>query len=147
MEQMLADSSPKIPNRARYFRMPTIASIDAYIAAQPTGAQAALRRVHAAIRKAIPKAEEHITYQMPTYKLNGKAVIYFAGWKAHYSLYPVTKGVAEKFAKELATLDVEKGTIRLSYDQAVPERLIAGIARLRAQEAVLKSSPKRKPKR
>ncbi|MFN8574682.1 MAG: DUF1801 domain-containing protein [Gemmatimonadaceae bacterium] len=116
--------------------MPAFTSVDAYLAAQPRAVQPILRRVRAAIQLAIPNAEEVITYQMPTYKVNGKAVIYFAGWKAHYSLYPVTRVVAEKFEKQLALFDVQKGTVRFPLDKPVPEKLIAGIARLRASEAL-----------
>ena len=61
---------------------------DEYIAGFPPRVRAVLRRVRSAIRKAIPGAEEAISYQMPTYKLNGRPVIYFSGWKEHYSLYP-----------------------------------------------------------
>ncbi len=61
-------------------------SVGDYLASQPPAAQRALKRVRSAIRKAMPAAEEVISYQIPAYKLNGRAVLYFAGWKAHYSL-------------------------------------------------------------
>ncbi len=66
-------------------------SVDEYIAAQPKAAQVALKRVRSAIRKGVPGAEEAIWYQIPTYRLHGRYVIYFAGWKAHYSIYPSTR--------------------------------------------------------
>ena len=65
-------------------------SVDDYIASQPEAVQAVLQRVRSIIRKAVPGAEEVISYQIPTYKLHGRAVLYFAGWKQHYSLYPAT---------------------------------------------------------
>ena len=68
-----------------------IESVDAYIAAQPEAAQRALDRVRRTIQKAVPKAEESISYKIPTYKLHGERLLYFAGWKQHYSLYPATK--------------------------------------------------------
>ena len=67
-----------------------VRSVDDYIASQPEDVRPILERVRGAIRKAIPKAEEVISYQIPTYNLHGDAVIYFAGWKQHYSLYPVS---------------------------------------------------------
>lgn len=63
-------------------------TVDDYIASQPEAAQPALTQVRNAIRKALPAAEEVISYNIPTYKLDGAMVIYFAGWKHHYSLYP-----------------------------------------------------------
>ena len=63
-------------------------SIHEYIASQPEAARVVLERVRGAIRKALPGAEEAISYQIPAYKLHGGLVLYFAGWKKHYSLYP-----------------------------------------------------------
>ncbi len=60
-------------------------SVDAYLAVQPEPARAALALVRQAIRRAIPSAEECISYQIPAYKINGRAVLYFAGWKKHFS--------------------------------------------------------------
>ena len=68
--------------------MTTYASIAAYIAAQPKAAQGPLKKVRSAIRKAIPKAKESLSYKIPTYKIDDKVVLYFAGWAKHYSLYP-----------------------------------------------------------
>jgi uncharacterized protein YdhG (YjbR/CyaY superfamily) len=65
-------------------------SVDEYIASQPEAAQGVLELVRSSIRKAVPNAEESISYKIPTYKLRGDPVIYFAGWKQHYSLYPAT---------------------------------------------------------
>lgn len=108
-------------------------TVDAYIAAQPGPTQQVLRRVRAIIRKAIPSAEESISYNIPAYKLAGGPVIYFAGWKRHYSLYPVGPEVLEVFASELAPYELEKGTARFPLDRPVPAKLIADIAKLRAK--------------
>jgi hypothetical protein len=66
-----------------------VKSVDDYIAAQPAEVRPVLEQVRAAIRKAIPKAEEVISYQIPAYKLDGQTVIFFAGFKGHFSLYPI----------------------------------------------------------
>ncbi len=60
-------------------------SVDAYIASQPGAVQGVLKIVRGTIRKAIPSAEEVISYNIPAYKLHGSLVLYFAGWKHHYS--------------------------------------------------------------
>jgi uncharacterized protein YdhG (YjbR/CyaY superfamily) len=65
-------------------------SVDEYIATHPEDVQAILQRVRSTIRKALPGAEEAISYQIPTYRRHGGYVVYFAGWKQHYSLYPAT---------------------------------------------------------
>ena len=72
-------------------------SVDDYIASQPEATQAVLKRVRGIIRKALPAAEEVISYQIPTYKLRGQAVVYFAGWKQHYSLYPTSAALVKAF--------------------------------------------------
>jgi uncharacterized protein YdhG (YjbR/CyaY superfamily) len=111
-------------------------SVAEYLATLPKDTRAKLQRVRAAIRKAIPKGEEVISYQIPALKLEGSAVIYFAGWKEHYSLYPATQKVISSFARELADYELRKGTIRFPLSQPVPTKLIAAIAKLRAQETI-----------
>ena len=118
-----------------------IASVAEYIASQPKDVRPTLRRVRAAIRKALPKAVETLSYKIPTYRLDRKAVIYFAAWTHHYSIYPATRTLVSALGDDLAGLDIEKGTIRLSYDTPVPAVLIARIAKFRAREA----RPKRRP--
>ena len=83
-------------------------SVDEYIARQPVEVQAILQRVRRTIRKALPGAQEAISYQIPTFKLHGTSVVYFAGWKAHYSLYPANSRLVAAFQKELAPYEVRR---------------------------------------
>lgn len=109
--------------------------VDKYIADFPRPVQTVLRKVRSTIRKALPGAEETISYRIPAYKLDGRMVIYFAGWKQHYSLYPATSGVVAKFKREFERYEYNgKGTIRFPISEPVPEQLIAGIVKLRANE-------------
>jgi uncharacterized protein YdhG (YjbR/CyaY superfamily) len=117
-------------------------SVDQYIAAQPEAVRGVLERVRGAIRKALPGAAEGISYQIPAYKLPGGAVIYFAGWKQHYSLYPASDRLVAKFADELAGCEISKGTIRFPLSRPVPVRLIAGIAKFRAAEVAAQAKTK-----
>jgi uncharacterized protein YdhG (YjbR/CyaY superfamily) len=106
-----------------------------YIAGFPPATRTVLRRVRGAIRKAIPRATEVTSYRIPAYRLDGHTVIYFAGWKAHYSLYPAGRRLVAAFRKELAPYEVNnKGTIRFPLSEPVPVTLIARIARFRAKE-------------
>ena len=111
-----------------------ITSVDDYIALQPEGVRGSLKRVRDAIRKALPKAEETISYKMPAYKMHGEPVLYFAGWKRHYSLYPVGDRLVAAFGDELAPYKMEKSTLRFPLSEPVPIKLIERIARFRAQE-------------
>jgi uncharacterized protein YdhG (YjbR/CyaY superfamily) len=109
-------------------------SVEDYIALQPQSSQRVLERVRSIIRKAVPGAEELISYQMPTYKLQGRPALYFAGWKQHYSLYPATENLLAEFKDDLAPYKVNKGTIRFPLSQAIPVKLIERIAKFRATE-------------
>lgn len=83
----------------------------------------------------MPAAQESISYQIPTYTLNGRAALYFAGWKKHFSLYPASEQLLAAFP-ELSRFIVSKGTIRFPLAEPVPEDLIERIARFRANEAL-----------
>ena len=109
-------------------------SVDQYLATLPDSTQAVLARVRATIRKALPDADEVISYQIPTYKQHGTTVIYFAGWKAHFSLYPASARLVAAFKDDLAPYTISKGTIRFPLSEPVPVTLIARIAQFRLQE-------------
>lgn len=110
-------------------------SVGAYIARHPQGVRATLRRVRSIIRKALPGAEETISYQIPSYRLHGTYVIYFAGWKEHFSLYPVTERVVARMERQLRPYQLSKGTVRFPLSQPVPARLIERIVKYLGQEA------------
>lgn len=123
-------------------------SVDEYIAAQPEAARCVLEQVRQTIRKVLPGAEEVISYQIPAFRLPGGTVIYFAGWKKHYSLYPATGTLVAAFEKELARYELSKGTIRFPLAEPVPVELIAEIAKHRATEVAAAVRPKpRTPRR
>jgi uncharacterized protein YdhG (YjbR/CyaY superfamily) len=117
-------------------------SVDDYIATKPETVQAILERVRGTIRKAVPRAEEVISYQIPAYKLDGGTVIFFAGWKEHYSLYPASDRLVKAFERDLAPYKISKGTIRFPLDEPVPAKLIADIAKFRAKETLERANAK-----
>ncbi len=117
-------------------------SVDEYIAWQPEAVQEILGRVRSTIRKAVPGAKEVISYKIPAYKLPSGPVLYFAGWKQHYSLYPATARVVEAFKDELGSYEVSKGTIRFPLSQPVPVKLIGRIAKFRAKEVAEREKSK-----
>ena len=102
-------------------------TVDEYIALQPEAVQPALRQVRAIIRSAIPEAEERISWSMPTF-WKGRNLLHFAASKKHLGLYPGGEATTV-FAEQLKDFDVSKGTIRLPWNQPLPEELIRTIAR------------------
>ncbi|HEY2016377.1 MAG TPA: DUF1801 domain-containing protein [Bryobacteraceae bacterium] len=117
-------------------------SVDEYIASQPEDVRPILERVRTAIHEAVPEAEEVISYKMPTYKMPGGPVLYFAAWKQHYSLYPATGRVIAAFQDELAAYELNNSTIRFPLSQPVPVKLIGRIARFRSKEVADRKNAK-----
>src|SRR5437899_12423375 len=113
-------------------------SVNEYIASRTKDVRGILKRVRSTIRKAVPAAEEVISYQIPVYKLNGVPVLYFAGWKQHYSLYPASDALVAAFKDELARYELSKGTIRFPLSEPVPVNLIERIAKFRAQQLTIR---------
>ena len=107
-------------------------SVDEYIATQPQALRPKLEQVRAAIKKAVPEAVEGIGYRMPGYKLHGKPLLYFAGFKEHYSLFAASGTFLSALEDELRDYDQRKGTIHFPLDKPVPVKLIGRIAKLRA---------------
>ena len=112
-------------------------NIDEYIAEFPDDAQAAMQKVRATIRKAAPKAEEAIKYQIPTFVLNGN-LIHFGGYKNHIGLYPGSRAV-EEFKDELTGYKLSKGTVQLPLDKPMPVGLISKITKFCVQRNLAKS--------
>jgi len=124
---------------------PTPKTIDEYIANFPPETQALLQKVRQTIKKAAPKAEEKISYQIPAFTLHGSYLIYFAGYKNHLSLYPAPRGHKE-FKDVLAAYAGGKGTVQFPLDEPIPFRLITQIVKFRAKEALIKAKAKAKHK-
>ena len=98
-------------------------TIDEYIETFPEDVQKILERMRQTIRKAAPKAVEAISYQMPTFKLDGKNLVHFAAFKNHVGFYPIPSGIAA-FKKELSQYKAGKGSAQFLLDQPVPYDLV-----------------------
>lgn len=120
-------------------------NIDDYIADFPPDVQKILQKIRAAIHKAAPEAVETISYQIPTFDLNGH-LIHFAAYKNHIGLYPAPSGIV-KFKKELAPYESAKGSVRLPLDQPIPYDLITKIVKFRLKENLAKAEAKKKKAR
>ena len=117
--------------------------VDDYIAGFPLPTQRALERVRSVIRKALPGSEETVSYGIGAFRLRGRIVIYFAGFKEHYSIYPSTKRLEAAFKNELAPYETSgRGTIRFPLSEPVPATLIANIAKFKAKESAARQKAK-----
>ncbi|MCX5774803.1 MAG: DUF1801 domain-containing protein [Firmicutes bacterium] len=109
-----------------------LASIDEYIKQFPIEIQERLQKVRAAIRSVAPDASEAISYQMPTFKLNGN-LVHFAAFKKHIGFFPTASGVAA-FEDELQGYVHSKGAIQFPFDEPIPYSLIKKITKYRVKE-------------
>jgi uncharacterized protein YdhG (YjbR/CyaY superfamily) len=119
-------------------------SIDEYIATFPKEIQKILKEIRATIKAAAPAAEEKISYQMPTFTLNGN-LVHFAAFKKHIGFYPVPTGI-EKFKKELSAYEGSKGSVQFPLDKPIPYDLISKIVKFRVKENLAKATAKGKTK-
>jgi len=102
---------------------PAPGSVDAYIAAFPPEVQAILQLIRATVRQVAPEAQETIKYQMPTFTLNGRNLVYFAAFKSHIGFYPAPPSDAG-LGEELAAHTSGKGTLKFPLDRPIPLALI-----------------------
>ena len=118
---------------------PVAKSIDEYISGFPENVQEMLEKLRAAIKKAAPGAEETISYAIPAFKLKGRMLIYFAGYKNHIGLYPAPRG-KEAFKDDFAGYKGGKGTTQFPLNEPLPLPLIIKIVKFRVKENLEKAS-------
>lgn len=109
-------------------------SVDQYLAALPDRQRAALKKLRETIRAAAPDATEAISYQMPTFKLNGRFLVSYAAFKDHCSLFPASTKVLEELGDEVRPYFAGKGTLRFTPDKPIPATLVKKIVKTRVQE-------------
>ncbi|MGQ0536725.1 MAG: iron chaperone [Methanobacteriota archaeon] len=120
-------------------------TVDDYIRSFPKPIQKQLRAIRRAIRKAVPDADERISYRMPYYAFHGR-LLYFAAFRDHLSVFVPSAETLRAFRRDLARYDQSgRGTVRFPLDAPVPERLIGRIARLRAAENRTRAARRRRP--
>ena len=112
------------------------AQVRRYMALQPAKHRAALRKIRATIRATAPKAIEHFSYGIPGFRLSERPLVWYAAFKRHVSLYPVTAAIRRALAAEIAGYETSTGTVRLPLDEPLPVTLIRKIVKARAREAL-----------
>jgi len=108
-------------------------TIDEYIQTFPEDVQSILEKMRQTIREAASKAIEAISYQMPTFKLNGKNLVHFAAWKNHIGFYPTPSGT-EAFKKELMPYKGAKGSVQFPMKKSIPYELVKNIVIFRVKD-------------
>jgi uncharacterized protein YdhG (YjbR/CyaY superfamily) len=119
--------------------------IDQYIARFSADVQEILEKVRLTIREAAPEAREKISYQMPTFTLEGN-LVHFAGYKKHIGFYPTPSGI-EKFKKEISVYKWAKGSVQFPLNQPIPYELINKIVTFRVKENLARAEAKEKKKK
>lgn len=117
-------------------------NIDAYISEYPENVRVILEELRITIKRAAPKAEEVISYQMPAFKYKGM-LVYFAAYKNHIGFYPTASGIAA-FKKELSVYKGAKGSVQFPIDEKLPLSLISKIVKLRVKENEAKATAKKR---
>ena len=112
----------------------TEVTVDGYLAAQPEPQRAMLEHVRATVRDVCPDAVEVISYGMPGFRLDGRLLISYAGYKGHCALYPATGALKEALGEELTPFLAEKATIRFTPRRPLPDVLLRRIVKALASE-------------
>ena len=111
--------------------------IDLYIATFPPGTRELLNQLRNTIMRVAPDAVEILSYRMPAYKIYGRILVYFAGYKYHIGFYPGPSGIAA-FCEELSNYKGAKGSVQFPLDKPLPLDLITRIVLFRVNENLQK---------
>jgi uncharacterized protein YdhG (YjbR/CyaY superfamily) len=116
------------------------ARVREYFSKQPPDARRQIRRIRELIRSAIPRAVDGFSYGIPAVRVDGRLLLWYAGWKAHCSIYPITPAVRRALGRDMTKYVVSKGTIRFPLDRPLPAPLIRRVAKARLSELARRES-------
>lgn len=119
-------------------------SVDEYLSDFPEATRLILEKIRAVIKAVAPEAEESVSYGMPAYKLNGRPLVYFAGYEKHIGFYATPTGHAA-FSEELSKYKQGKGSVQFPVNEPMPLDLISRIVKFRAEENLGSMKNKKSP--
>lgn len=108
-------------------------TVNDYMKSMQPEVKKTLQAVRRSVLQSAKGLEECISYGIPAYKLNGKAVVYIAGFKKHCSLYPMTKALAAKLGNKLDNYTVKGSTLQYEIGKPLPDSLVRSIVKERVK--------------
>ena len=113
---------------------PATSRVSAYLAALPPPLRARLRQIRAIVRATAPGAVEHFSYGIPGYRLDGRPLVWYAAFRQHISLYPITPALLRAHRIDVSGYETSKGTLRLPLDEPLPAPLLKRLIKARRAE-------------
>ena len=99
-------------------------SVDEYMAGLPADQRQLLQGLRERIATLVPEATQAISYGMPAFRLDGRFLLSYAGWRSHCSLYPLTDSFMASHADEIEPFDRTKGSLHFTPQKPIPDRVL-----------------------